>query len=94
MGDKPAQIQNDNYLDQLYSKIEEEGRSGKQIPTYRVLQISDWHLDLDYQTGTKTKDCGSFCCCEAVSGVDLENGARRFGEKTKYCDLPYSTARY
>jgi len=48
LSDKPAQVQEDNYLDQLYAKIEEDGRSGKKIPTYRVLQISDWHLDLDY----------------------------------------------
>ncbi len=80
LSDKPVEIQNDDYLNQLYSKIEEEGRSGQKISTYRVLQISDWHLDLDYKTGTKTKDCGSFCCCEAESGVDLLNGARKFGE--------------
>ena len=48
LSEKPAVIVEDNYLDQLYAKIEEEGRSGKKIPTYRVLQISDWHLDLDY----------------------------------------------
>ena len=58
-----------------------------------MLQISDWHVDLDYQVGTKTKDCKNFNCCQESSGVDPVNGARKFGELTKYCDLPLFTAQ-
>jgi len=49
-------------------------------------------LDLDYQIGTKTINCNNFCCCEAIGGFDSENGARKYGELTEYCDLPLLTA--
>ena len=48
--DKPVEAADDEFVNNIYLAIKEE--SLKQItPTYRVLQISDWHVDLEYTPG-------------------------------------------
>jgi len=88
-------ISEDNFLDQIYDRIYEYERYGKEMPTYRVLQISDWHMDFEYMEGTVKRDCGFERCCHAKCGfpVDkLNDGAKKFGEITG-CDLPLTTCQ-
>ena len=61
--------------------------------TYRVLQISDWHIDLYYTVGAVKEDCSSIICCDASNGMaeSLDKGARRYGELSN-CDLPMESA--
>lgn len=54
--DKPVEAADDEFVNNLYREIKEE--SLKQItPTYRVLQISDWHVDLEYTPGRTKQNC-------------------------------------
>lgn len=58
-----------------------------------MLQISDWHTDLDYKEGTVKSKCGSELCCQERFGRPADDsGARRFGEITG-CDIPLETCR-
>jgi len=47
--DKPEYIRKDDFIDQLHLKISQEKENSN---TYKILQISDWHVDLRYQEGT------------------------------------------
>ena len=68
-------------------------RLGHQPSTYRVLQITDWHLDLEYQPGTVKAKCGREICCHEENGIAIDGiGARKFGETTG-CDLPYNSCQ-
>lgn len=63
------------------------------MPTYRVLQITDWHLDLDYKVGSVKEKCGHELCCHSDHGTAvLGSGARPFGEITG-CDIPLISCR-
>ena len=47
--DKPDQ--DDDFLNSIYRDISKKQKDGSELPSYRVLQITDWHLDLDYREG-------------------------------------------
>ena len=94
LADKPESAKSDDYLDRLYDRIFEETQQGWTEPdTYRVLQITDWHIDLYYTEGTIKKDCNALICCGLSNGMaeNPEEGAGRYGELT-HCDLPIETA--
>ena len=50
LSDKPEAIKEDDFIDKLYEN------GGLDDKTYNVLQISDWHIDLEYVEGT-AKEC-------------------------------------
>lgn len=57
LSDKPEEI--DGYLDQLYEKVSAEESQPK---IYKILQLSDWHVDFRYQEGTNKKCKEEICC--------------------------------
>lgn len=61
--DKPDLIKQDDFLDKIYAKISAEHVIGHRNHSYRVLSISDWHLDLEYLEGTIKKNCQQPLCC-------------------------------
>ena len=94
LADKPKEITDDDYLDKLYAQIAVETQDGWNQPdTYKVLQITDWHIDLNYFEGALKTDCGDVICCAKKHGMakspDLAAG--RYGELTN-CDMPLETA--
>ena len=60
------------------------------MPTTRVLHISDVHLDLSYKVGTNV-DCGMPMCCMNFTEManETSKGAGFWGEY--YCDFPVWT---
>ena len=59
-------------------------------PKYKILHLSDIHLDLSYQIGANS-DCGKPMCCMNSTGLsdDVSKAAGPWGSYT--CDLPYWT---
>lgn len=57
--DKPYFIKKDSFLDELYDIIDKEGGNPE---TYKILQITDWHVDFKYLEGTN-KICREEICC-------------------------------
>ena len=84
---KPSEIQDDNFINDLYAQIAEDT---SERPTLSVLQLSDVHLDFSYQPGTK-EDCGDAACCRTEVGYPPagEPGAGEWG--SLHCDLPMKT---
>ena len=58
-----------------------------------MLQITDWHIDLNYFEGALKTDCGDVICCAKKHGMALSKdmAAGRYGELTN-CDMPLETA--
>lgn len=79
-----------SYFDSKYA-IKEETSKGQK--TFRVLQLSDLHFDLNYKPGAEAK-CRDPVCCQADS---LRNPRRRIKKPAGYwgtiaaCDIPYWT---
>ena len=94
LADKPKEAADDDFLDKLYETISLETDQGWQEPdTYKVLQITDWHIDLNYTEGARKTDCGDVICCGERHGVPERSdlAAGRYGELTN-CDMPLETA--
>ena len=95
LSDQDGANLNDDSLDKIYAQIQLETKGGWiEPPSYRVLVISDWHLDLEYHVGSTINDCNHTLCCRKSSGMalNIELGARKYGELA-LCDLPEITAR-
>lgn len=75
-------------MDQIYSSIKEEGDDHE---TYKIMQVTDWHVDYSYKQGAN-KNCKEEICCQDQHGApETKNDmAREYGEFT--CDIPYLTA--
>ncbi len=58
---------------------------------YRVLHLSDLHVDRLYQVGAAV-DCGEPLCCRADSPVKGDARARKWGEYN--CDIPDTTLSF
>ncbi|CEG69751.1 hypothetical protein RMATCC62417_05770 [Rhizopus microsporus] len=57
--------------------------------TFTVLQLSDWHIDLDYQAGAEAKCTKPICCRPAYT--DYTNITKRASMWGEYgCDTPLS----
>jgi sphingomyelin phosphodiesterase len=82
LSDKPENIQKDDFIDKLYENLDDK-------KTYNVLQISDWHIDLEYVEGTVI-ECNGMICCQDRYGKTI-NGARKYGEYR--CDFPLEGAK-
>ena len=61
---KPAIIQNDDYVNNLYAKIYADPNPR---PTVKVVHMSDPHYDDEYAVGALNK-CDSFMCCRDYWG--------------------------
>ncbi|CDW86227.1 ser thr protein phosphatase family protein [Stylonychia lemnae] len=81
--DKPEIIKNDDYLNNLYDKV----NGNKKRPTIKFVQLTDLHIDLDYVAGSNAK-CGSMLCCRAMFGFpkDPSKQAKKLGSFG--CDSP------
>jgi len=79
---KPANIQNDNYLNSLYQSIKGQNRK-----TIKAVHISDVHVDFLYAVGSDAK-CNLPLCCRAENGfpTDPERQAPKWG--SYLCDIP------
>ena len=78
LADKPESIKDDNFIDNLYAKIEKETHERKVI---KAAHITDVHIDMEYKAGTNI-ECKSALCCREESGYPKsgETGARQWGE--------------
>ncbi|KAI5640562.1 calcineurin-like phosphoesterase domain-containing protein [Phthorimaea operculella] len=67
---------------------------GKNVPTIKVLQLSDTHFDPYYEEGANA-DCNEPLCCRPTSGPVLKpgDGAGRWGDYRK-CDTPKRTIEH
>lgn len=86
--DKPAKIQNDDYLQKIYETIDADPNPRK---TIKVLHMTDIHPDLDYVVGSNA-NCDlnqKLICCRKESGLPPTpaDAARPTGEYG--CDVPY-----
>ena len=83
---KPAQIQDDNFVNNLYAGL--AGGSGE---TLKAIHLSDVHLDFNYLIGSESNCADTLQgCCRAESGMTSGNtAAREWGEYT--CDTPTKT---
>lgn len=87
LADKPAEIQDDNFINDLYAQI---AADTTERPTLTAVQLSDVHLDFEYREGT-LEDCGVAACCRTTAGYPAagEPGAGRWG--SLHCDIPMET---
>jgi len=87
LADKPAQILNDDYTNNLYAEIRNDPNPR---PTLKAVHMSDPHIDLEYKEGTLWK-CGSYTCCREEWGYpsDPTLAAGKWGGYE--CDLPRDT---
>jgi hypothetical protein len=87
--DKPQFLLNDDFQEKLYREIEQY--DDEYPETYNIVQITDWHVDINYLEGSKKK-CGWEICCQLEWGMaeTKEEAARKYGEVT--CDIPFITA--
>ena len=86
--DKPAQIAQDNYIDNLYEEIKTDPEPRE---TVKVLHVSDIHIDFEYHIG-KNANCGKPICCRIEDGPPATpaDAAPRFGHPN--CDAPVEVA--
>ena len=59
------------------------------LPTLKVVQLSDVHIDLQYRPGSK-KECDEPVCCREGKGVG-DKSAGFWGSLNAQCDLPLWT---
>lgn len=65
--DKPREVADDNYLNKIYQTINTRDMDGSIKQNIRVLQISDWHVDLDYKVNSIRENCKHSLCCHEVN---------------------------
>jgi hypothetical protein len=87
--DKPQELAGDDFINKVYQEIEQDG---DEVPkTYNIVQITDWHVDLNYKEGSNRNCAWEMCCQEEYGMPEVEEDkARKYGELT--CDIPYITA--
>jgi sphingomyelin phosphodiesterase len=85
LADKPKDLANDDFVQNLYEEMKQPGRK-----TFKALHLADVHMDLYYEAGSNW-NCDEVICCRSGSGTPSapEFEARPTGEY--YCDLPYTT---
>jgi len=88
LSDKPSSIQDDNFVNDLYSSVYSDPSPRK---TIRAVHMSDPHIDFEYVEGALV-DCDvGYLCCRKENGFpeDKTKGAGKFGGYK--CDLPHGT---
>jgi len=90
---KPHYIKNNDYVDRLYRKIKEDPKPRK---TVRSIQVSDIHIDFQYEIGSPN-ECDFPICCRNNHGPSSEEAtalAEQAGFWGDYrCDLPPHTMK-
>lgn len=85
---KPANLQDNNYLNTLYHKINEAKKSDSNRKLLKAVHISDPHIDFLYKEGTNA-DCNLPICCRELNGFTDEpkHAAGAWGHYK--CDIPH-----
>jgi len=86
--DKPEHIQGDDFVDNLYKEMAANNDARQ---TFKLIQMADGHLDLDYVAGTDT-DCPEYIVgCRTYCGFPTD-GSKGAGLHGAFgCDLPLTT---
>lgn len=85
---KPAIIKDNYFLNNLYDSMDE--LTIKDRKTFKVVHISDPHVDFEYTPGSDAF-CNDYLCCREKHGFPTEK-ERQAGEWGSYqCDLPPKT---
>ena len=66
---KPPQIKSNDFIDRLYDEIKNTSTPLKDRPKLRVMHVTDFHIDPEYQPGSKAPPCGAPICCRNSSGI-------------------------
>lgn len=86
LADKPALIQNDDYVDNLYKMIAADPNKD-QRPTLKFVHFTDIHMDPFYRSGA-SKHCDDVICCRESDGFPTDP-ALQAGPLGEYsCDIP------
>ncbi|CDW73147.1 saposin b domain-containing protein [Stylonychia lemnae] len=86
LADKPKALENDTFVDDLYKSV-----AGKTRQTFKVLHISDLHLDFKYTLGADST-CQRIICCRADDMTS--DNSRKAGLYGEYqCDSPEKLLR-
>ena len=64
---KPASIQKNNYLNNIYDSIQGESKREQ----LKIVHVSDPHIDFLYQEGADQM-CTNYLCCGADDGFPTE----------------------
>jgi hypothetical protein len=64
LADKPAVIQGDNFVNNLYAKMKADTQPRK---TLKVVHMSDPHIDNEYKVGA-SNECTGYLCCREENG--------------------------
>lgn len=70
LADKPAFLSNDDFVDNLYAKINADPNKD-QRPTLKFVHFTDIHMDMLYSAGA-SKTCDDVICCRAVDGFPTD----------------------
>jgi sphingomyelin phosphodiesterase len=75
------------------SEVEQPVMPEVDSPTIKVLQLSDIHMDLNYDETAPGSNCGEPLCCQAVNGPadSPDQAAGHWGDKE--CGIPSWTFR-
>jgi hypothetical protein len=87
LSDKPALIQDDNFINNLYSEIKADTKPRK---TLKVVHMSDPHIDMEYKVGSLWK-CTGYLCCRDVNGYPTDTALQAGPWGAYLCDLPEQT---
>ncbi len=84
--DKPSFIEDNNFINNLYTTIINPTSSTRK--TIKIVHLADPHLDIYYKAGTWA-DCGlNYCCRTATNSSVGTRLAGTFGDLKGRCDLP------
>jgi len=86
LSSKPAIIQNDDFVDNLYKEIAEDPNRD-QRPTLKFVHFTDIHMDLKYRAGASTK-CSEVICCRATDGFPTDPALQAGPLGSFGCDIP------
>lgn len=89
LSDKPDKIKNDDFVNQLYAKIAADPNPR---PIRRSIQLSDLHIDFEYQEGSPV-DCNfPICCRDNGPEMVAAKNSKPAGYWGDYgCDIPERT---
>lgn len=83
---KPAEIQNDDFIDNLYKEIANDPNR-EQRPTFKLVHFTDIHMDLKYRAGA-SKKCSEVICCRASDGFPTDPALQAGPLGAFGCDIP------
>lgn len=84
MGDKPASLQGDDFVDRLYEEIRND-KSDRAV--LKFVHFTDIHMDPNYTVGA-SKDCKDLTCCHVKDGFPTDPSKQAPPLGTFGCDIP------